>query len=95
MPAFVGCWGGLLPKGVEVVDGSVAVAYGVVGSGFDGGCDVVFGECGRAVEIVAVGEEGGECRRQRAACAVGVDSAAAARFEHEVLPAFGVVEHVD
>ena len=32
MPAFVVCWGGLLPEGVEVVDGSVAVAYGVVGS---------------------------------------------------------------
>lgn len=47
----------LLPPVVEVVDGTVAMAYVVGGSGCDGGCNVVLGQTGGVVEAVAQGKE--------------------------------------
>lgn len=83
-----------MPECVEVVYGAVPVADSIFGTGFDGGCYIIFGEPGGPVEVVAVGKECSECRRQGAAGAVCVGCVAAARSEYYMPAGFGVVEHV-
>ena len=67
-----------LPPVVEVVDGPVAVADGVLASSLYGCGDEVLGIAGGIIEILAMGKCGCECRRHGASCAVGVAGLAAA-----------------
>ena len=67
---------------MEVVYGAVPVADSIFGTGFDGGCYIIFGEPGGPVEVVAMGKECSECRRQGAAGAVCVGCVAPQMYRH-------------
>ena len=47
---------------MEMVDGTIAVAYGVISTGYDGSGYVLFGETGGVVERVAFSQKRGHCR---------------------------------
>ena len=85
----------LLPETVEMVHGAVAVTDRIVGACTDRRVDIGFGTADRLGELVSVGQECRDGRRERAARAVGVGRRKALRAQFDRAVALGIVKDVD